>query len=414
MGDLKPLGSEKLTGDSKLKRILELTYYQSPDESKRSTEIVRETKTGVYGIVKEKDGYYVKKGLNEQSLDYIGGLFMKNKNKFTSYKEAWKKAEFLVEQEELQEATKYVLKRPTPASKPQEESPAPMPTGEPPAPETTPDDTSLPPADAGMPPAEDDMSPEESPEGGEEDYLKVIQKLSGKLQQKLTAYKEKLESADIKAAIMQVLSGVDLETQLDEDDKEEILDAFEPKDETGEEPTSDEMGVPGTPESSSPEEDDLGEMEGISALEELITHPFEDDFGGIDDEDEDIGPLDFEDPMATKMAQKDYKKNSFDDEEDFDFVDKEASDDESELDELITHPFEDDLSGLDDDDEDIDALDFEDPIASKMAQRDYSKENPEEDEDAEEIDNVKELDIDELTNMVNTSVKETLGKYFNE
>ena len=27
MADLKPLGSEKLNGDDKLKRILELTYY---------------------------------------------------------------------------------------------------------------------------------------------------------------------------------------------------------------------------------------------------------------------------------------------------------------------------------------------------------------------------------------------------
>ena len=29
MGDLKPLGSEKLSGDDKLKRILELTYYNN-------------------------------------------------------------------------------------------------------------------------------------------------------------------------------------------------------------------------------------------------------------------------------------------------------------------------------------------------------------------------------------------------
>ena len=42
-------------------------------------ELVQESKTGgVYGIVREKDAYYVKRGLNEQSLDYIGGMFMKN------------------------------------------------------------------------------------------------------------------------------------------------------------------------------------------------------------------------------------------------------------------------------------------------------------------------------------------------
>ncbi len=101
MADLKPLGSEKLNGDDKLKRILELTYY---NENKKSTsqkaELVKESKTGgVYGIVREKDAYYVKRGLNETSLDYIGGMFMKNKNKFTSYAEAFKRLELLKGQE---------------------------------------------------------------------------------------------------------------------------------------------------------------------------------------------------------------------------------------------------------------------------------------------------------------------------
>ena len=113
MADLKPVGSEKLSGDDKLKRILELTYYKNSNNksSKASAEMVTESKTGgVYGIVKEKDGYYVKRGLNESSLDYIGGLFMKNKNRFSSYSEALKRMDLLKGQEELQEATKYVLK----------------------------------------------------------------------------------------------------------------------------------------------------------------------------------------------------------------------------------------------------------------------------------------------------------------
>ena len=145
MGELKPLGSEKLSGDDKLKRILELTYYQTEVNTGIPAETIKESKNcAVYGIVKEKDGYYVKKGLNEQSLDYIGGLFMKNKNKFSSYAQAYKKREFLIEQEKLEEATKYVLKRPKPG--PQEEAPAPMPTGETPPPMATPDDTTMPPA----------------------------------------------------------------------------------------------------------------------------------------------------------------------------------------------------------------------------------------------------------------------------
>ena len=58
-------------------------------------------KTGIAKRIAQelKDGYYVKKGLNEQALDYIGGLFMKNKNRFTSYAEALKRLELLSSQE---------------------------------------------------------------------------------------------------------------------------------------------------------------------------------------------------------------------------------------------------------------------------------------------------------------------------
>ena len=47
MADLKPLGSEKLNGDDKLKRILELTYFNNKNNSKTSSnaELVKESKT---------------------------------------------------------------------------------------------------------------------------------------------------------------------------------------------------------------------------------------------------------------------------------------------------------------------------------------------------------------------------------
>jgi hypothetical protein len=93
MGDIKPLGSEKLQGSDKMKRILELTYYHENKNNPKSTtksELVKESTNGVYGIIKERDGYYVKKGLTESTLDYIGGMFMKNKNRFNSYAEALK------------------------------------------------------------------------------------------------------------------------------------------------------------------------------------------------------------------------------------------------------------------------------------------------------------------------------------
>jgi hypothetical protein len=36
MGEYKPLGSEKLNGDAKLQRILELAYYNNNSKSKKS------------------------------------------------------------------------------------------------------------------------------------------------------------------------------------------------------------------------------------------------------------------------------------------------------------------------------------------------------------------------------------------
>lgn len=382
MGELKPLGSEKLTADAKLKRILELTYFQSSTDSKKSTEVVMESKTGVYGIVREKDGYYVKKGPNEDSLDYIGGMFMKNKNRFTAYGEAFKKLEFLVEQENVQEATKYVLKTP----KPQQEAPIPEPTGEMPPPPAAPEGA-VPPA---APDAGEELPPEGGvpPEGEEDDYLKVIQKLSGKLQQKLMAYKDKLESKDIKSALMQVLSGVDLQKQLEDADREEILDEFEPQEDVpGEEVPGEEVPSE-TDTAAPPAEDELGEIDGMAALEELITHPFEDDGSGYgDEEDEVLGPLDFEDSRATRAAQHDMAKEFPDDEEEEDNDEIEGTTDEFDPEK--------------EEDEQMDPSHVDSSMPSDTTPVTPSS-----------LDSTKELDINELTDMVNTSVKETLSKYF--
>jgi hypothetical protein len=208
MGEYKPLGSEKLNSDEKLKRILELTYYNRDNAKNKNTkaELVKESNSGgVYGIVKEKDEYYVKKGINESSLDYIGGMFMKNKNKFSSYAEALKRLELLKGQEQIQEATKYVLKqKPKEGVAPAPEMDAPMP---PPSDEMPPPPGGdIPSADvpAEMPPV-DDMGGEEMPaepegigsEGGESeaakksDYMAEIQKYAGKLGQEIRDQGEK-------------------------------------------------------------------------------------------------------------------------------------------------------------------------------------------------------------------------------
>ena len=286
MADLKPLGSEKLNGDDKLKRILELTYFNNKNNSKTSgnAELVKESKTGgVYGVVKEKDGYYVKRGLNESSLDYIGGMFMKNKNKFSSYAEAYKRLDLLKGQEELQEATKYVLKQ----NKPQAEAPMPEPAMDLPAEPAMGETPPAPAPEGGDAPASTDGGIDslggESGEGSDAEdeskrssYMAEAQKYAGKLGQELRDLHDKMESDDIKYILNMIISAVDLD-KLDDDDIEEIGKKFErEEDELG---GSDGMGgddMGGSPEASAPEEE-IDEYDSISALEAFIDTPMDTD-----------------------------------------------------------------------------------------------------------------------------------------
>lgn len=285
MGDLKPLGSEKLNGDEKLKRILELTYFKNNNNksnSSKTTELVKESKTGgVYGVVKEKDGYYVKRGLNESSLDYIGGMFMKNKNKFSSYAEAYKRLELLKGQEELQEATKYVLKQ----NKPQAEAPMAEPSMDMPpvpAPDASGDASPAPDMGGEAPMGDlpaDTSTDTTSPEGGEDEgkrssYMAEAQKYAGKLGQELRDLHDKMESDDIKYILNMIISAVDLD-KLDDEDIEEIGKKFErEEDEMGGEETPAE--VPSEEPATEPESD-IDEYAGISALEEFIDTPMDTD-----------------------------------------------------------------------------------------------------------------------------------------
>lgn len=272
MGDLKPLGSEKLNGDDKLKRILELTYYKNNNKNSSSNkaELVKESTNGVYGIVKEKDGYYVKRGLNEQSLDYIGGLFMKNKNKFNSYAEALKRMELLRGQEDLQEATKYVLKQ----NKPQQEAPVAEPSMDmPPAPEAPSEEppVDVPPAEpaAEMPPAEGGED-----EGKRSSYMAEAQKYAGKLGQELRDLHDRMESDDIKYILNMIISAVDLD-KLDDEDIEEIGKKFEREEEVGgEEPSAE---VPSEEPAAEPAPEEVSEYDSMKALEEFVDTPIEQD-----------------------------------------------------------------------------------------------------------------------------------------
>jgi hypothetical protein len=282
MAELKPLGSEKLNGDDKLKRILELTYFNSNKNNSRSSskpELVKESKNGgVYGVVKEKDGYYVKRGLNESSLDYIGGMFMKNKNKFSSYAEAFKRLELLKGQEELQEATKYVLKQ----NKPQQEAPMAEPSMDlPPAPaaDASGDVPPPPSADGGAPmDAPTDMPPAEGGEdedaGKRSSYMAEAQKYAGKLGQELRDLHDQMESDDIKYILNMIISAVDLD-KLSDEDIEDIAKKFEREEEGGvgmEEPTGEEP-VPSPEETPS----EMNEYDSMAALDEFVNTPMDTD-----------------------------------------------------------------------------------------------------------------------------------------
>lgn len=388
MGELKAIGSEKLKGDAKVQRILELTYYHTDgnlNESKdTSIESTKEGKSGIYGIEKEKDGYYVKKGLNENSLDYIGGMFMKNKNKFSSYGEALKKMEFLVEQdlaetEVLSEATKYVLKQPAPAAAPvapaAEEPVAPIPAAAPAEPGLE--------GEAPLP-GEETGDPDEEGEDPN-DFMKVLKKLAGKFQEKINKYEDRLESSDYKEILKQILSAVDLD-KLEESDIEEIISVFEDEESVG-----DDMGdgtpVPaedGVEPIEASETDAIDGMDGIASLDELINTPL-DEFDEFDDEDDerlsgfDDSFLDDDEVRrAGKIAQKDQGNVNFDPSEIENFP-VYKGEDETDLEEELP------IQGM-----------GEEPSEDGMGP----------------IDDVRELDLDELTDMVNNGVKQTLGKYF--
>ena len=222
---------------------------------------------------------------------------MKNKNKFSSYAEALKRLE-LIKSQELQEATKYVLKTNTPKS--EEPAPAPAMDEPAPAPNASPEASAPAPSDSeegeGAPidmgseeerPAEDSDSKEEmgtEDAGGEEgpEHMKEVQRLSGKLGQAIREVNDQMESDDVKYVINMLLSAVDLE-KLSEEDKEAIVDRFEPKEEEGggeekmggeEEPSYDENPEldDNAEDMSSPDrEEEVSEIEDpIASLEELI------------------------------------------------------------------------------------------------------------------------------------------------
>jgi hypothetical protein len=268
MADLKPIGSEKLEGQDKLRRIMEIARFNEAlpelvNETAKSQYSLSLADGNNYEIVKERQGYIIKKTISESETDYIEP--MKNRKYYNSYSQALKRLNLLAgelnrvnENEEAVslygEQKKFVLKTPKPEVEAPAAPAAPVPAAPPavPSPELPPspvpsgdegadmgaeDDMGM---DMGMDMGvEDDMGGEDvdvdaevdvDMEGPSEDKVtfKTIQKLTGKLTQKVRVLdnEQGMTSEDIKYVINMVLSSLNL-GELSEEDKEDIMSKFE-------------------------------------------------------------------------------------------------------------------------------------------------------------------------------------------
>ena len=256
MADLKPIGSEKLQGQDKIKRIMEIARFNEAAPSSINENATSEYSRALsdgnnYEIVKERQGYIIKKTISESEADYIEP--MKNRKYYSSYSQALKRLNLLAgelnrlnENEEgtalFGEQKKFTLKTPKPA--------APSPVADVPAAPPAVPSPELPPSPIGgeemdmddIEIGSSDMGPEgdvemdaevdvdtETPENDDEMVtFKSIQKLTGKLTQKIRTLdnQEGMTSEDIKYVINMVISSLDLKS-LSEEDKEDILSKFE-------------------------------------------------------------------------------------------------------------------------------------------------------------------------------------------
>jgi len=294
MGGLKPIGSEKLEGMDKIRRIMEIARYNenipTPVNEDKSSEYKLSLADGkTYEIIKERQGYIIKQNISESVSDYIAP--MKNRKYYSSYSQALKKMNLMArefnqihgndggtslfeQEDEKKKDTKYVISTskqpvttttttlavPPVAAPPVAAPPVAAPTtpqpmeeqGDPtldpllapqPVPAPAPDPNAAPapapdpnaaPAPEELPVPEEGMEPEEEMGGGKEEEItfKVIQKLTGKLAQKIRTYsgEEEMNSNDTKYIINSILSALDL-TTLEEDDVEDIISRLEGEEE---------------------------------------------------------------------------------------------------------------------------------------------------------------------------------------
>ena len=281
MAGLKPIGSEKLEGMDKIRRIMEIARYnenipQSVNETKSTEYSIEFADGNTYRIEKERQGYIIKVAINESDSDYINQ--MTSRKYYSSYSQALRRLNLMAKEINVlheneegisligEQKKKFILKtkknnvaEPATETLPPAPEPLPAPAPDPlpaPAPSPAPNmlspEEGTEPPDDGMgmePPADDtDMEPPADDMGMPEDEvedeteveiekkprekkvsdLKRIQILVGKLAQKIRSYEEEkeLSAKEIKYIINSILSAIDVEV-LDEEDIEQIIDKLE-------------------------------------------------------------------------------------------------------------------------------------------------------------------------------------------
>jgi hypothetical protein len=236
------------------------------NETARSEYSISLADGNKYEIVRERQGYIIKKTISESETDYIEP--MKNRKYYSSYSQAFKRLNLVAgelnrvneNEEEVSlygEQKRFTLKTPKPAAESMPAPAAEVPSVPPavPAPALPPSPNAEMPAgdelgmdmgDMGMAPdAEVDIDATmdvETPEMGDTEQVtfKTIQKLTGKLTQKIRTLDadQGMTSEDIKYVINMVLSSLELKT-LTEEDREDILSKF---DDEAEDLGGDDMG----------------------------------------------------------------------------------------------------------------------------------------------------------------------------
>lgn len=274
MGNLKPIGSEKLQGMDKINRILQIARYNehipTPINENKSLEYQKVLADGnTYTIVKETNGYVIKKGLHESTADYMEP--MKGRKYYSSYSQALKRLNVIAREVNSSEGyiknvslfesddsidDRYFLKLDDESSEEggettEQDVPAPAPAPAPvaaPAPAEEPMDMGTDMEDEED--EDEDMGDEEDDED-EDVNFKMIQKLTGKLAQKIRTFMEdeenEMSSKDIKYVINSIVSAIDLDL-LEDDDLDEIIMKLEGEEEEGEESPESEGGEMPAPE----------------------------------------------------------------------------------------------------------------------------------------------------------------------